>query len=272
VLSDSLEFPTVTLPWVHRGASVSLVSPVDGELPPSAFAESFAPKSATVAVSHVQFSNGCRLDLDGLGAAKGRRRLVVCASQSAGALPIDVARSAVDALACSGHKWLCAGYGAGFVYIGRELLERRPRTIGWLSVANPFSFERLRYELLPSNRRVEMGCPSFGPIFALGAAVRFITGIGIERIEARVLALNTYLTDELERAGIEVRSPGGCYRSGVTIAAVPDPPAAVAFLRARNVDVTEKVEGVRFATHFYNDERDVALGVAALTDYVRGLR
>ncbi|MFO0840768.1 MAG: aminotransferase class V-fold PLP-dependent enzyme, partial [Phycisphaerae bacterium] len=167
----------------------------------------------------------------------------------------------------------CAGYGAGFLYVSRALIaSRRPRTIGWLSVQDPFTFERVRYRLLTSNRRVELGCPSFGPIFALGAAVRFLNGIGMARIEARVLALNALLTDALRAAGIDVRSPGGAHRSGETLAAVPDPPAAAAFLKARGVAVTEKAEGVRLATHFYNDERDVERGVAALAEYVRGSR
>lgn len=273
VVSDDLEFPTVTLPWVHRGVDVRFVSPAAGVLRPEAFADEAVPGMATVAVSHVQFSNGCRQDLDAFGLVKGTRHLVVCASQSAGAFPIDVARSRIDALASAGHKWMCAGYGAGFVYISRSLLERYPpRAIGWLSVRDPFRFERARYELLPSNRRVEMGCPSFAPIFALGAAVDYLTGIGIEAIGQRVLELNTHLTDRLARTGVEVLSPGGSRRSGETLCAVPEPAAAVAFLKSHGVLVTEKPEGLRFATHFYNDERDVERGVAVLSEYLAGVR
>ena len=38
--------------------------------------------------------------------------------------PIDVKRMRVDALCATGHKWMLAGYGSGFVYLSRELLER----------------------------------------------------------------------------------------------------------------------------------------------------
>lgn len=269
VVSDDLEFPTVTLPWVHRGVDVRFVAPEAGILRPEAFAEDAVPGAATIAVSHVQFSNGCRQDLDAFGRLKGTRRLVVCASQSAGAFPIDVARSGIDALASAGHKWMCAGYGAGFLYISRALLARYPpRAIGWLSVRDPFGFERARYDLLPSNRRVEMGCPSFAPIFALGAAIDYLSGLGVAAIADRVLALNTYLTDALARAGVPVLSPGGAHRSGETLCAVPRPAEAVAFLRSRGVLVTERAEGLRLATHFYNDDADVDRGVAALSDYL----
>lgn len=273
VVSDDLEFPTVTLPWVHRGADMRLVAAVSGVVPPEAFAEAVQSGAATIAVSHVQFSNGCRQDLDAFGRVKGGRHLVVCASQSAGAFPIDVGRSGIDALASAGHKWMCAGYGAGFAYISRALLARHPpRAIGWLSVRDPFRFERLRYEVLPSNRRAEMGCPPFAQILALGAAVDYLAGVGIEAISQRVLALNAYLTDTLRRHGVDVLSPGGLHRSGETLCAVPDPPAGRAFLESRGVLVTEKPEGLRLATHFYNNEADIDRGVRVLAEYLAGVQ
>ena len=266
VLSDELEFPAVTLPWVHRGVPVHLLPAVEGIVRLESFAIGQAPRASTIAISHVQFSNGCRQDLDALGQIKAGRHLVVCASQSLGAFPVDVKRSGIDALACAGHKWLCAGFGAGFFYVSRKILAARPpRTIGWMSGENPFAFDPLHCKILPSNRRTELGCPPFAQIFALGAAVDFISGIGIDVIAERVLALNMYLTFRLGRAGIEVLSPGGEHRSGETLCAVAEPARAHAFLKERGVAVSPKPEGLRIATHFFNDEGDVDRCVEALT-------
>jgi selenocysteine lyase/cysteine desulfurase len=216
-------------------------------------------------VSHVQFSNGCRQDLDAFGALKEGRNLVVAASQSLGAFPVDVRRSGIDALATGGHKWLCAGYGAGFVYIRRALIEKRPpRAIGWMSVQDPYAFDNRRAHLVVENRRTELGCPSFATIFALGAAVDYLQGIGKDPIAERVLALNMYLTFQLGREGFEVLSPGGDHRSGQTLVRMPAAGRAQRFLQSRGVYVTEKPEGVRIATHFYNDERDVDVCMKAL--------
>lgn len=267
VVSDTLEFPAVTLPWVHRGVPVHFVEPRDGVLHTADFSTERYPGSATVLVSHVQFSNGCRQDLDTFGAARGGRNLVVCASQSAGAFPIDVRRSGIDALASAGHKWLCAGYGAGFCFMSRQLLARRPRIMGWMSVKHPFAFDNRRYELLEANRRHEVGCPPFAQIFALGAAVDYLRGVGIDRIANHVLALNTYLTDQLNRIGVKVLSPGGGHRSGETLCAFANPGAVVAHLKARDIHVTRKPEGIRVATHLYNDEDDVDRLIAALGEY-----
>lgn len=270
VLSDELEFPAVTLPWIHRGVTVHLVPAVEGVVRLESFMKPNAPRAATIAISHVEFSNGCRQDLEAFGLLKDDRHLVVSASQSAGAFPIDVRRSRVDGLASAGHKWLGAGYGAGFVYIrGGLLLERPPRAIGWMSVEDPYAFDNRRFTILACNRRTEVGCPAFPAIFALGAAVEYALALGVEEIEARVLALNTYLTAQLDRAGMAVLSPDGAYRSGETLCAVTDPPRATAFLRERGIEVTTKPEGLRISTHYYNSESDVDTCVAALIAYMR---
>jgi selenocysteine lyase/cysteine desulfurase len=244
------------------------VAAVEGVLRLESFGEGEAPRAATIAISHVQFSNGCRQDLDAFGRIKGKRHLVVCGSQSVGAFPVDVSRSGIDALATAGHKWLGAGFGAGFCYVSRALLEQRPpRAVGWMSGEDPFAFDNRHLRLLSSNARTEVGCPPFGPIFALGAAVDYLSGLGKGEIAERVLALNMYLTFRLARESFEVLSPGGEHRSGETLVRLPDPSRALAFLLERGVHVTGKPEGVRVSTHFYNNEKDVDQCIAALVAY-----
>ena len=268
VLSDELEFPAVTLPWIHRGVPVRFVAAAEGVLRLESFAVGEAPHAATLAISHVQFSNGCRQDLDAFGRIKGGRHFVVCGSQSLGAFPVDVRRSRIDALASAGHKWLCAGYGVGFCYVSRALVAARPpRAVGWLSGEDPFAFDNRQLRVLASNARTELGCPPFGPIFALGAAVAYLAGIGIAQIAERVLTLNMYLTTRLSRESFEILSPGGEHRSGETLVRVPQPARASRYLRERGVQVTEKPEGVRISTHFYNNEHEVDTCVEALVAY-----
>lgn len=267
VLSDELEFPTVTLPFVHRGAQLQFVPAIEGELRLEMFDDVHAPRAASIAVSHVQFSNGFRIDLEALGELKGRRPLIVCGSQSVGAFQIDVEAMKIDGLACAGHKWMTAGYGAGFVFVSRELLKRAPHGLGWRSVKDPFAFNNRAGVPVATARRYEYGCPAFPGIFALGAAVSYLDGIGRERIQSRVLQLNTALTSSLLHEGFEILSPSGSGRSGQTLVALDDPAEATEFLRGRNIIVTQKPQGIRVATHFYNNDEDLEKLVAALKDY-----
>ena len=70
--------------------------------------------------------------------------------------------------------------------------------------------------------------------------------------------------------GLEQRGCSlGDHRSGQTLVAVDDPPRCTAFLREKGVLVTEKPEGIRISTHFYNSEDDVVAAVQALQEYAK---
>ena len=84
------------------------------------------PRVRVLAVSLVQFSNGYTIDLARLSAATraSGTYLVVDAIQGVGQLPVDVAKTPVDILACGAQKWLLSPWGSGFVYVRRELVRR----------------------------------------------------------------------------------------------------------------------------------------------------
>jgi cysteine desulfurase/selenocysteine lyase len=275
VVSCELEFPVTTLPWMHRGIPVRLLKARDGEIKTDDVNAATNERTGVVCLSHVQFSNGFRAPLAEIGASKGPRKFVVNAAQSAGVFRIDVKRMKIDALCSTGHKWLLAGYGSGFVYLSRELLEEtRARGVSWMSVRHPFTMRNDALDLRHDTAaRAEMGCPHFAGIFALEAAVEYHLKIGSEEIEQRALGLNRKLTDGLIEAGWKVLSPlsDESTRSAETLVACDDPSRVVRHLHERNVAVTQKPEGVRVATHFFNDESDIESLIAALAE-VEGRR
>ena len=270
VVSCELEFPVSTITWMHRGARVHLVEAREGELRTEDVLGAMTAGTGVVCLSHVQYSNGFRLDPEEVGKNKGRHAFVLNASQSAGVLPIDVKRMRVDALCATGHKWMLAGFGSGFVYLSRELLDAsRPRAVSWMSVEDPFGMRNDAYTLrADAAARAETGCPHFAGIFALGAGTNHILQLGAADIERRALALNRRLTERLTEAGWEVLSPleNEAARSAETLVRADHPRRAVAHLAARGVAVSIKPEGFRVATHFFNDEDDIERLVAALAE------
>jgi cysteine desulfurase/selenocysteine lyase len=268
VVSCDLEFPVSTLPWMNRRIPVHLVKSVAGEVRLDDIRAAMNVRTGIICMSHVQYSNGLRTDLEVLGNAKGGHALVVNASQSAGAFAIDVKRMKIDALCATGHKWMLSAYGSGFVYLSKELLERsKPRAIGWLSVEDPYSDRndeiRLRHN---AAARAELGCPHFAGMFALGASVDLLAGVGIKNIEERVLSLNGILTNGLNDAGWKVLSPLGVERtrSAETLVFAEDPAGVVARLAGKKIIVTRKPQGIRVATHFFNNEEDIERLIEAL--------
>ena len=268
VISSELEFPVTTLPWMHRRIPVHLLKAVEGEVHVEEVKEAMTDKTGVIALSHVQFSNGSRINPAAFGEVKGHHVLVINASQSAGAFAIDVKQMKIDALCATGHKWLLSGYGSGFVYLSRELLDQSmPRSISWLSVEDPFAMRndelRLRHDAAAG---VELGCPHFAGIFSLGASVDLIGEIGIQNIQDRVLELNRHMTSQLSSNGWKVLSPlhDEKSRSGETLIEAENPAALTRHLLQRGVIVTEKPQGIRVATHFFNNEDDVGKLLAAM--------
>jgi len=268
VISNELEFPVTIIPWMHRKIPVHIVKAVAGVVQIADTLKAMSSKTGVLSQSYVQYSNGFRTDLDELGDNKGRHWLVVNASQAAGVLQLDVKRMRIDALCATGHKWMLSGYGSGFVYISRELQSHtRPRAIGWLSVQNPYGNVNNEVHLRSDmSARAEMGCPHFAGIFALGASIELMQTIGLNAIEQRALQLNRLLTDSLAEAGWEVLSPlqEERFRSAETLVRASDPSQLVQRLAEEKILVTEKPQGLRVATDFFNNEADVESLIGAL--------
>lgn len=261
VISCDLEFPVTTIPWMHRRIPVHFVKSIDGVVRPKDVRAAMNTRTGIISMSYVQFSNGFRSDLEELASIKGNHALVVNASQAAGAFEIDVKRMQIDALCSTGHKWMRSGYGSGFVYISKELqAASRQRTIGWLSVHDPYGMRNdeihLRHDVAS---RAEIGCLHFAGVFALGASIELMQSIGMENIQARVLELNRKLTSRLDEIGWKILSPLGedRFRSAETLVAADEPGKIVAQLAQQKILVTEKPQGFRVSTDFFNNEEDI---------------
>src|SRR5947209_16216134 len=96
VISDSLEFPSTTITWLHRGSRVNFVEATDGEIRMEDLQKAQNERTAIICMSYVQYSNGFRINLEELGNIKNDHTLVINASQAAGAFEIDVKRMKID--------------------------------------------------------------------------------------------------------------------------------------------------------------------------------
>ena len=258
VISCDLEFPVTTIPWMHRRVPVHFVKSIDGVVRAEDVQGVMNTRTGIISMSYVQFSNGFRSDLEELAGIKSNHAFVVNASQAAGVFEIDVKRMKIDALCATGHKWMRSGYGSGFVYLSKELqATSRQRTIGWLSVHDPYGMRNdevhLKHDMAS---RAEIGCSHFAGVFALGASIELIQSIGVANIQERALELNRMLT---LRLGEKVLSPLGeeRFRSAETLVAADEPGKIVARLAQQNIFVTEKPQGFRVSTDFFNNEDDI---------------
>jgi len=273
VISCDLEFPVTTIPWMHRRIPVHLVKSVQGVVHPEDMRAAMTTRTGIISLSYVQYSNGFRSNLEDLSGIKGAYAFVVNASQAAGVFEIDVKRMKIDALCSTGHKWMLSGYGSGFVYISKELQAASPqRSIGWLSVRDPYGVANNEVHLRhDASARAELGCPNFAGIFALGASIELMQSTGLADIQARALELNRKLTSRLDEIGWKVLSPleNEQYRSAETLVAAEEPAKIVNQLADQKILVTEKPEGFRVSTDFFNNDDDIEALVHKLHKFHR---
>ena len=127
VVGTALAFPSTIYPW-HRvatstGCEIRLAEGDGGPVRLDDILGLIDNDTAVVCISHVEYGTGQRFDVASLAEAAHEHDalLVVDATQSAGAIPIDARADALDVVVSSGYKWLCGPYGAAVMYIAPHL-------------------------------------------------------------------------------------------------------------------------------------------------------
>jgi cysteine desulfurase / selenocysteine lyase len=122
-------------------------------------------------------------------------KVLIDACQSAPHLPLDVQAMDCDWLVASGHK-MCGPTGIGFLYGKQELLRSMPPFLGGGEMIADVFLDHATYADIP--HKFEAGTPAIAEAIALGAAIDYLTGIGMETIHAYEQELAAYLFQRLE--------------------------------------------------------------------------
>ncbi|ACU71185.1 cysteine desulfurase, SufS subfamily [Catenulispora acidiphila DSM 44928] len=121
--------------------------------------------------------------------------VVLDASQSAPHLPLDVQALGADFVAFTGHKML-GPTGVGVLWGRRDLLEELPPFLGGGEMIQTVTMEKSTYAGLP--HKFEAGTPPIAEVIALGAAVDYLNGIGMENVAAHEHAITEYALKRLQ--------------------------------------------------------------------------
>ena len=163
-------------------------------------------------------------------------------------------RSPPLAVAAAGHKWTLGPWGAGFLYVDRDVAAGlEPRVVGYRSVADPTGDE---IEFKPAAGRFEIGTTTAAAHVGLVEALGAIEAVGVDAIESRIASL----TDRLKAGVPEERllSPRE-HESGLVTVDVDDPEATVERLAADDIVVRSlpHPDGVRVSVHAVSTEAEI---------------
>ncbi|MBA2565487.1 MAG: aminotransferase class V-fold PLP-dependent enzyme [Gemmatimonadetes bacterium] len=274
------QFPSNVYAWRRLAeARSALIKTVRKSAPDAwtdALLDAIDENTAVVAVPNCHWTDGSLVDLVAVGARAraARAALVVDASQSLGALPIDVSEVQPDFLVSVGYKWQLGPYGLGYLYVAPRWREGgRPIEESWLTKAGAEDFAALvNYSdaYRPGARRFDMGgYPQFVLAPMAKVALTQILAWGIDRVRASIGRLTGLIAREAEALGYQVlpADKRAGHMLGLRLPhGIPDELPGT--LTERRVYVSVRGDSIRVAPHVYNGEEDVERFLAVVREFV----
>jgi cysteine desulfurase/selenocysteine lyase len=201
IILTTLEHHSNIVPWqmlAEETGAILRVLPINdaGELCLDQFEPLFNARTRLVGVSHVSNALGSINPVKQMIALAHERGVpvLVDGAQAAPHLAVDVQDLDCDFYAFSGHK-LCGPTGIGVLYGKAELLEKMQPFKGGGDMILSVSFEKTTYNAIPY--KFEAGTPPIAAAIGLGAAVDYLSAIGMEAIARHEHALLQYATGQL---------------------------------------------------------------------------
>ncbi|MEX0708708.1 MAG: cysteine desulfurase [Woeseia sp.] len=202
IVITHLEHHSNIVPWQmvceQTGAEL-VVAPINerGELITERLYELLDERVALLAIAHVSNALGTVFPVGDVIATAHERGIpvLVDGAQAVPHLPVDVQALDADFYAFSAHK-MFGPTGMGILYAKEHLLDAMPPWQGGGDMILEVSFDGTTYNELPY--KFEAGTPNISGAAGLGATVRYLEGIGMDRIAVHEQELLAYMTEQLE--------------------------------------------------------------------------
>ena len=262
------QFPSNVYGWMElarrSGAKLKTVPrPADDDWT-QAILNAINSKTALAALPHCHWTDGSLIDLELVSASlrKYHAALVVDATQSLGAMPLDINRIQPDFLVAACYKWLLGPYSTGILYVAPKHQNGQPIEPGWANRAGSEDFTALvnyRDEYQAGARRFDMGQRSnFALLPPLIAGFQQIIDWGINAIQETITGMTDIIANRAEENGLKIgnRSHRAGHFLGVRLpGGVPS--NLTVELASHGVFVSVRGDSVRVTPHLYNNSDDV---------------
>ena len=274
VVSTEIVFPSTVYPWQRvsssTGCEIRLAKEKNNFIHINEIITLIDQHTAVVCISHVEYGNGQTFDLHLLAEAAHEHGalLVVDATQSAGAIPIDVQACPVDALISGAYKWLCGPFGAAFMYLAPHLQTKlEPGLVGFRSHKNMWDLDASRIDYPQSAQKFEFSTMAFGCAVGLTKAINFLNNVGVENIFQHNRQLADHLIEGLQTRGAVITSPlEDKSRSSIVRAHFENIGSnkIIQSLKRAGVFVSRRGDSIRFSPHLYNSMSDIDKALAEI--------
>ncbi len=201
ILVTEMEHHSNLVPWqilVKEKQAALKYIPIedDGTIDLQKAVAGISPKTRLVAITHVSNVLGTVNPVCEIAKAAHSAGAVVLVdgAQSAPHMPVDVRALDCDFFALSGHK-MCAPTGIGVLYVRKSVLETMPPFHGGGDMIRQVYRDHATWNDLPW--KFEAGTPNIADAIGLGAAIDYLTGIGLDAIREHEIELTRYAIQRL---------------------------------------------------------------------------
>jgi cysteine desulfurase/selenocysteine lyase len=203
IILTILEHHANIVPWqlvAQETGAVLKVAPVDesGQIILSEYEKLFTKRTKFVSATQVSNVLGTVTPIAEMIAIAHRHgvRILVDGAQSVAHIPVNVSALDADFFVFSGHK-IFAPTGIGALYGKKELLEAAKPYHGGGNMIKDVTFEKTIYN--PAPNKFEAGTGSIADAVGLGAALDYLSGIGMPEINRHEHELLQYATKEMKK-------------------------------------------------------------------------
>ena len=203
IVISAMEHHANIVPWqmlCQQMGAVLKVAPMNqqGELIFDEFEQLLGDKTKLVAITQMSNALGTINPVEKIIAAAHAKNIPVLldGAQAIPHMAVDVQALDCDFYVFSGHK-LYGPSGTGVLYGKQALLEAMPPYQGGGDMIRQVTFEKSEYAGLP--HKFEAGTPAIAEIIGLGAAIDYVSGIGMDNIAAYEAELLIYATEQAQQ-------------------------------------------------------------------------
>lgn len=201
VVLSVMEHHANIVPWhflrERQGVVLKWVEPEpDGSLPAEKVIDAIGPRTKLVAVTHMSNVLGTVVDVAAICRAAREKGVatLVDGSQAAVHMPVNVEEIGADFYAITGHK-LYGPSGSGAIHIRKDRMAEMRPFMGGGDMIREVSREAVSYTDPPM--KFEAGTPGIVATIGLGAALDYMTGLGMENIAAHESRIRDYARERL---------------------------------------------------------------------------
>jgi selenocysteine lyase/cysteine desulfurase len=274
VIVVATDFPAITRPWLRvaeRGEClVEFVEDRPGSDLTTDLIARIDERTSVIAVGWVQYATGTVIDVPRLRAATEEAgvRLVLDATQGAGAMRCDAGTWRADLAVTSGYKWLGGPGGVAIGALAPDVMAQTPPLPGWMGAPSPFAFDATRMLLAEGARRFTQSTMSYLSVVGLTTAMDRLMAAGVDRVERHAARLHDLLLDAVEDRGWRpFRQRGDLAAASHIVSLGSEEPVSagvVTRLRRDRIVCSFRGDRLRVSLAPYNNEGDIAALASAL--------